>query len=420
MSLVDFAVIKCYNKQYILFKQIEMKERVLKKNNDVKKLLWVIGFFAVIFVLLCLLKTDVAFCEWWSRTVSRGIIWFFGHVTNWLGISIFEIFVIVAIPIITAVLVLVVINFFKKNNLRGFKLILSLVCFALVFITFYTACAGFAYNRDELPFVLKEEITQDEVYQVAEKYVAKLNEVSDRLPKDENGAIVCPYTTKQLSDLLVIEYESLDDERFGGYFSSFTPRGKSSLFGAMMSEMHIVGLFFAPTAEAHVNTFCPSDDMANVMAHEMAHGKGVMREDDANFISYYITLNSDDDYILFSGLYTLVGQILEAVLYFPNTQPLYEKLVQSISVDVKKTAAVAIEFWNKHDFLKNIEEFFNDQYLKANGVQNGTDSYQGNNNPDLNVDYDNLDDFGRPIVEVLSFSRAQKLIFTLEEDGVFD
>lgn len=397
-----------------------MKEQVLKKNNDVKKLLWVIGFFAVIFVLLCLLKADMAFCEWWSKTVARGLIWFFGHITNWLDISIFEIFVIVAIPIIISVLVLIAINFFKKNNLRGFKLVLSLVCFALVFVTFYTACASFAYNRDKLPFVLKEEITQNDVYWVAEKYVAKLNEVSERLPKDKNGAIVCPYTTKELSELLAKEYEALNDERFGGYFSSFTPRGKSSLFSVMMSEMHIVGLFFAPTGEAHVNTFCPSDDIASTMAHEMAHGKGIMREDDANFISYYITLNSKDDYILFSGLYTLVGQMLEAVLYFPNSQPLYEELVQMISGDVKKTSALAVEFWNKHDFLQNIEEFFNDQYLKANGVQNGTDSYQGNNTPDLSVDYDNLDDFGRPIVEVLSFSRAQKLIFTLAEEGIFD
>lgn len=401
-------------------KLIEMKEQILKKNNDVKNLLWIIGFFVVIFVLLCLLKTNVAICEWWSRTVSRGIIWFFGHITNWLGVSFFEIFVIVAIPIIISVIVLIAINFFKKNNVRGLKLFLSLLCFALVFVTFYTACASFAYNRDELPFEFNdEEITQEEVYQVAKDYVAKLNEVSMRLPKDANGAIVCPYTTKELSGLLAKEYELLNDEQFDGYFNSYTPRAKSSLFGVMMTEMHIVGLFFAPTAEAHVNTFCPSYDIASTMAHEMAHGKGVMREDDANFISYYITLSSKDDYILFSGLYTLLGQILEAVLYFPNSQPVYEELVQSISNDVKTTSAVSRVFWEEHDLLRDIEEFFNDQYLKANGVQNGTDSYHGNNNADLNVDYDDLDDFGRPIVEVLSFSKAQKLIFLLAQEGIF-
>ena len=70
--------------------------------------------------------------------------------------------------------------------------------------------------------------------------------------------------------------------------------------------------------------------------------------------------------------------------------------------------------------LKEIEEFFNNQYLKLNGVENGTDSYVENNKADIIVDEDNVDDYGEPIVQIISFSNVQKLLFLFNQKGTFN
>jgi len=397
-----------------------MEQKSVEKHSDIKFLIYVAIVSVAIFVVLCLLKTNVDICEWWTKNVSGVFIAISGFFTDWFAFSLFEIFLILSVVWIIITLVTIIKSLVKKDGKNAIKLLLLLFCFAFIFLDLYNISTGFAYNRKQLNVTLyEEEVKEEDVYLFAQKYVKKLNELASRLPKDKNGAVVCPYTVKELSDLLDYEYSKLNQE-FGDYLTEYSPRAKSSIFSYFMSEMHIVGMFFAPTAEIHVNTHCPSHDIACTVAHEMAHGKGIMREDDANMISYYVMLNSDDDYVLFSVMYSLLNQVLSAVSYYQNSQPQYDALVNSLSLDVLMTSTYANKFWTEHDLLKEIEEFFNDQYLKLNGVENGTDSYVENNKADIIVDEDNVDDYGEPIVQIISFSNVQKLLFLFDQKGTFN
>ena len=392
-----------------------------ERNNPVKILLYLSGFYLFVLVVLMILKTNTDICEWWSRNIARAHIWLFGNLTKIIGVSFFELFVLVAIPVLVFALVVAIISLIKKRNREGIQIILFLACFVLSFVVTYTATAGFAYNRAKMPLVLyEEEISKEEVFEIAEKYVNKLNDLAIKQKKDERGVIISPYTTKELYQLLEQEYELLNDLDCDDYFNEFIPRAKSSIFSSLMTETHIVGMFFAPTAEAHINTSSPSHNTATTMAHEIAHGKGVMREDEANLLAYYIALSSKDDYILFSGMYTLLNQILSAVSYYPNATPEYAKLMDLISDDVTITSAASSSFWAEHTLLKDVEEFFNDLYLKSNGVENGTESYGDSSKADVVVDDEKLDDYGAPTVEIVDFSDAQKLIFLMAERGVFE
>ena len=298
-----------------------MEQKSIKKQSDIKFLIYGAIVSVAIFVVLCFLKTNVEICEWWTKNVSGVFVAISGICTDWIAISLFEIFLILSVVWIIVTLVTIIKSLVKKEGKNAIKLLLLLFCFAFIFLDLYNISAGFAYNRKQLNFTLyEEEVKEEDVYLFAQNYVKKLNELASRLPKDKNGAIVCPYTIKELSDLLDNEYSKLNKE-FGDYLTEYSPRAKSSIFSYFMSEMHIVGMFFAPTAEIHVNTHCPSYDIACTVAHEMAHGKGVMREDDANMISYYVMLNSDDDYVLFSVMYSLLNQVLSAVSYYQNSQP---------------------------------------------------------------------------------------------------
>ena len=391
-----------------------------KKPNDVKFLIYLAIVSVAIFFVLCLLKTNVDICEWWTKNVSGVFVAVSGFFTDWFAVSLFEIFLILAVVWIIITVVNIIKSLIKKEGKYALKLLLLLFCFAFIFLDIYIVSASFAYNRKQLEITLyQDEMEEKDVYLFAQSYVKKLNELATKLPKDKNGAVICPYSLKELSHILDCEYAKLNDE-FGDYLTKYTPRAKSSIFSFFMSEMHIVGMFFAPTAEIQVNTHCPSYDIDCTVAHEMAHGKGVMRENEANLLSYYVMLNSDDDYVLFSVMYSLLNQVLTAVSYYQNSQPQYDALVNSLSQDVIMTSKHVNEFWSEHDFLKEIEEFFNNQYLKLNGVENGTDSYVENNKADIIVDEDNFDDYGEPIVQIISFSNVQKLLFLFNQKGTFN
>ena len=80
-----------------------------------------------------------------------------------------------------------------------------LFCFAFIFLDLYNISTGFAYNRKQLNVTLyEEEVKEEDVYLFAQKYVKKLNELASRLPKDKNGAVVCPYTVKELSVFITL------------------------------------------------------------------------------------------------------------------------------------------------------------------------------------------------------------------------
>ena len=42
-----------------------------------------------------------------------------------------------------------------------------------------------------------------------------------------------------------------------------------------------------------------------------------------------------------------------------------------------KTRRYVYDYWKKHDLLGDVADFFNNLYIKASGVEEGTSSYQG-------------------------------------------
>ena len=95
------------------------------------------------------------------------------------------------------------------------------------------------------------------------------------------------------------EYAKID----GNYLTKFSANPKQlHIFGWLYTEMNISGVSFLPTGEANYNQYIPNIDLPFVVAHELAHTKGVMGEDEANDLAMYVCLNSDDPYLKYSAL----------------------------------------------------------------------------------------------------------------------
>ena len=135
------------------------------------------------------------------------------------------------------------------------------------------------------------------------------------------------------------------------------------------------------------------------IAHELAHNKGVMREDDANKLAFYVCLNSESPYLRYSAYTSYFYQMKSMASGTYLTESEREGL-HPLDPAFNKTQSYVYNFWKKHNLLEDIGNWFNDLYIKSSGVKEGTSSYNGG----TESEYD-------PTTHKLHPSLYQKLFF---------
>jgi len=137
----------------------------------------------------------------------------------------------------------------------------------------------------------------------------------------------------------------------------------------------ITGIYFPFTGEANINIAIPDLYLPSTTLHEMAHQRGYANEDEANFIAYLASVYHPDVDFKYSG-YILALNHTANELYSTDYDT-YIKLSKNISNDVLADLQYNNEFWQKYSGkIDEISNKFNDSYLKANGVKDGTASYR--------------------------------------------
>ncbi|MCH5157016.1 MAG: DUF3810 domain-containing protein [Clostridiales bacterium] len=396
-----------------------MKRQKAKTNNfkrtTIRRLI-ILGVLVLLFVVMILLKNSQTVCEFFARTFSRAWIFIFGNLFGWLPFSLYELFLIVVIvgAIVFVVLEIVFLAKHKWRSLLSAALIVTLSVFT--FLNIYTATASFSYGRDELPTEVYSEysgddLTFDEAVSLAEKIINQVNADYRATDHDADGNIIYPYTFREVSNMLAEEYKRLESN----YFSSYTPRGKKIINKTIMSEMGITGVFFAPFGEANVNGYeVRNMYFPHTLAHELAHGKGVMREYEANLVASYICLTSDNPYLRYGALVYHIWDALEIVNSYPNSYETYKQLYAQIDEGIWQERSNYFAFYQQFDTLDRIGNFFNDLYLKLNKQEDGTGSYF---KPGENVDTGEKDDDGFTIVQVIKFSGNENLLIKLFKEN---
>lgn len=387
---------------------------MIERKRTIKRLI-TIAVLAAIFVMLTLLSANRAVCEFFATTFARAWIFVFGHVFGWLPFSCYELFLIVSIVLAIAFVVYLIVFLSKRkwNKLLSMTLIAAIT--VLFFLNIYTATATMTYNRSELPDEVyskysSKDLTFEEAVGLAEITINGVNRAYEETEHDDDGNIIYPFDFSELSTLLAEEYKRLDNS----YFSSYTPKGKRIVNKTIMSELHIVGVFFAPFGEANVNGNENNLFLPQTLAHELAHAKGVMREFQADIVSYYVLLQSDNPYLRYGAYVKCLGSALNIVSLYPNSNVEYTRLQAMVDSRIYAERGNYSEFYGKYNHFDKLGEFFNDIYLKLQKQPDGTGSYT---KPGEIIDTGEVDEDNRPIVEVVSFSGAQNLLITLYKQG---
>lgn len=347
-------------------------------NSVYKKRFWrsliILGSLITLLGVLLLLRLSTDICEWWSRTISRGFYYVFAPITKYIPFSLTEIFIIVAILGVGTWLFFVIRHLHRLSFRGSSHLWLKAGIIITAFLLTYVGTAGMEYNRYpvDIPQYEGEPIEDGQVlYDMIKYYHDEYNACANVLGfNEETGEVNRPYTIDQLNKIISDEYAKLESD----YFTKFTTNSKPMyLFNWLYREFQITGYSFAPLGEASINNLCTNSELPFTIAHEIAHSKGVMKEDEANLVAAYICLNSSDAYLKYSGLCRTYSSVLPFAKA-SNIEGAVLEITKTLDSRISEDRHYTYSYWEEHDFLSKASNFFNNLYLEIFGNEN-TDYY---------------------------------------------
>ncbi len=343
------------------------------KHVKLVKLAIAIGALVVLIAIFALLRLNENVSEYFfARGVSRYLVLVAGNISDIFPFSVFGVLTIAAIIALIAIFVTIIVFLKKKRRTDALRIFEKTVVAALSVALVYIITAGGCYNRKPMPIATYrgEQLTVEQTAEMVAAYLDDFNAVSASLTYDSTGKSVSPYTFDELADVLIEEYKRLDDD----YFSSYTPRIKKAITSKLMSYQGTSGITFQPLGEAAINSETPDCYLVLTAAHELAHAKGVMRERDANLLSYYLLITSDVPFLRYCGYMYSLGFLTSTLNFLDNA--VYAETMKSYPKAAIVDKRLETEFWvSKESIMDKVSAFFNDLYLKLSGVNEGTGNY---------------------------------------------
>ncbi|MBN2898037.1 MAG: DUF3810 domain-containing protein, partial [Clostridia bacterium] len=149
---------------------------------------------------------------------------------------------------------------------------------------------------------------------------------------------------------------------------------KTLLTASFFSYNGISGIYNPFTGEANINQINSLYMLPAVALHELSHQQGIAKEDEANFIAFFIAHQSDDIFTRYSGHLLLLIYGLNNLKGIDENA--YLAVCDGLDEGIKKDMVAHNELWQRYDGpLESAQRFVNDTYLKANGQSSGVEAY---------------------------------------------
>ncbi len=377
--------------------------------------------FGVFLLVMNAIRTSEALAEKWTMGVEQGWERVLGALTSFLPISVFELFICLAIIVGLYLFVRLVLNLCGARFRGILTGLLAIGTVVLYILNLYMLSMGFGYYRSEMPLnQAGKGYNAVQAKTVAQYFLDDFNALSASFERDGNGCVICPYSFQELAEVMKDEYARLDSE-YGGYLFEYTPTAKEFVNSWFLSDMLITGITFLPFGEATLNVCAPPSSIPLTLAHELAHTKGIQREGDANLIAEYLLLSSDNDYLRYCGYYDTFGNIAAAVS-LAGDEAGFSQIAKGLDPAIREEQYYENDYWKSQpDIIGQIAEMFNNIYLTFNGADNGTESYSDGSQSEVIVPIDpetgepeQDPDTGKPI-RIPVYSQLQMIYFYLYE-----
>lgn len=360
---------------------------------------------------------SAAFCDWYIANIFPVWVNTYGRLTGLFPFSVGE-FLIAAglLLVVMAVLLLLFwgaaelvgvisrtkykfltgLRCFAKGYYRFFAWILLAVCLVMTlncFILYHASTFSERYFGDDSS-ENATEYTLEELMGVYNMVAEKCLELSEIIDRDERGQAVYSGSVsidgKQLDmadkarELMGRLGETYD--QLNGYY----PRPKALMTSDFMCQQYMCGYYFPFSMEANYNDVMYILNIPDTMCHELAHLRGFIYEDEANFISYLACVESDDAFFQYAGYLSVLtylhNDLYRAAKANPEAYARAAEIMHPIAVTEQvweDSTFVTDEEWERingkalidTEIVDQAADVFIDTNLKVNGISDGSVSY---------------------------------------------
>lgn len=361
----------------------------MTKKLKISNIVLIIGF-ALMILLNVIARISEPFSDFYVQNVfpiiSLPLMWLSGlfsfAVGEWL-IVLGILIVLLGIP------VLIIFSIIKRKDkpvrkkMASFslKFVLWVLLYILVtetlncFIMYQ--CSTFSSRYFE-----KTEHTEELLLSTLEDVAVQIAELSDNFSRNDDGYIVLDGDSRD-ECISAMKNISKSYSQLSGYY----PKPKPIHNSFFMSQEGVIGLYIPFTMEATYNQDTQDIAKPSTLCHELAHLKGIIQEDEANFISMIACFSSNDDAVKYSGyldaLYYLYADAKKLVgTEYEDEYIRIISIVPSIvwSNDISSFTA---DYWEKNEekeiipteTVEAVSEALTDATLKLNDVPDGIMSY---------------------------------------------
>lgn len=326
-----------------------------------------------------------SFSDWYTENLFPIWVNTYSRLTSLVKFSVGEILIIMGLLLIASgIISFVVLMIIKKGKRKqicktyGKRLCWIVVCIALIqtlncFILYH--CTGFGEKYG----IEQSEHSFEQLVALADRITETANGYAKKVQRDENGRFVLTAdlegTAKQAMKNLGEVYPQL---------KGFYPDPKPIINSFFMSQQYLMGIYFPFTLEANYNREMYKSNLPETVCHELAHLKGFIQEDEANFISYLACINSGNDDFAYSGSISALKYIRNQISEYgteDDVRAFYEKLDPGIITDWNENSSYWQEVQEDETALipsqvvNSVSDTATEVSLKLNGVDDGMRSY---------------------------------------------
>ena len=316
---------------------------------------------------------SVSFADAFNGTVSSAIRIFLARVTSWIPFSLAE-FIVLGSPVIAVVIIVIAVQKGSRSRRLFVRTLVGLLSVAVFIYALFVFAFGAGYRTTSLDRKLgidREKVRVEELASTARIVAGELNALADDVMIFSDVGSIRPYGHDETVRLCLESYNALADRY--GFLAKVDAPVKQLVTSDLMTYTHISGMYTFFTGEANLNTNYPYYVNVFTTAHEMAHQRGIAREDEANFMAFLVCIGSEDRFMQYSGYLNMYEYLMTAL---SSQQEIRKEISASLDPRVRNDLVCYSRFFDKYrkNVAATVSSTVNNTYLVMQGTP-GEKSY---------------------------------------------